>query len=123
VLTFRILVHNVEKAKAFYVDLLGFEIVEQWGPAIAIIRKDSTTLWLSGPSSSAARPLSDGAKPVPGGWNRLAVQVESLEDFMNRASSMGFSPRNEPISGPGGTQVLYEDSGGNVVEIFEPRSD
>jgi len=35
-------------------------------------------LILSGPGSSGARPLPDGRKQVPGGWNRIIIYVDDL---------------------------------------------
>ncbi|MGH2374195.1 MAG: VOC family protein, partial [bacterium] len=69
--------------------------------AFAYIPRDDVTLWLSGPQSSAARPMPDGRRPEPGGWNRF---------------------RNEIVVGPGGKQILAEDPDGNPVEFFEPAS-
>lgn len=119
---FRLLVENVDRALRFYRDLLGFEVVEQWGPAIAILRYDGVQVWLSGPQTSAAKPMPDGVKPVPGGWNRIVVQVADLESEVKRLSEAGCTFRNEILSGPGGKQILVEDGEGNVVELFEERS-
>jgi len=119
---FRLLVENVDRALRFYRDLLGFEVVEQWGPAIAILRYDGVQVWLSGPQTSAAKPMPDGVKPVPGGWNRIVVQVADLESEVKRLSEAGCTFRNEILSGPGGKQILAEDGEGNFVELFEQRS-
>lgn len=72
----RYLVKDVDRAIAFYTQYLGFELGQQIGPAFARISRDELTLWLSGPQSSAARPMPDGRHPEPGGWNRLVVEVE-----------------------------------------------
>jgi catechol 2,3-dioxygenase-like lactoylglutathione lyase family enzyme len=118
---FRLLVGDVERALRFYRDLLGFEVVEQWGPAIAILSYDGAQVWLSGPQTSAAQPMPDGTKPVPGGWNRIVVQVPDLEAEVGRLQAAGARFRNEVITGPGGKQVLVEDGEGNVVELFQSR--
>jgi hypothetical protein len=34
---------------------------------------------------------------------------------------MGVKFRNDPLTGPGGTQVLIEDPFGNPIELFQPR--
>src|SRR5690349_1889166 len=75
VIAFRYLVNDVDAARAFYVDRLGFRLVNQWGPAFAEVERDGVRLWLSGPQASAARAMPDGRKPVPGGWNRVALIV------------------------------------------------
>lgn len=106
---------------AWYRQVLGFEVVEEWGPAFAILRKGDDVLWVSGPQTSAAQPMTDGSKPVPGGWNRIVVEVDNLEAAIESLKEAGTVFRNEPVSGPGGTQVLVEDPSGNPVEVFQSR--
>jgi catechol 2,3-dioxygenase-like lactoylglutathione lyase family enzyme len=117
----RYIVHDVESAVEFYTERLGFDLVETWGTALAIVRRDDTTLWLSGPSSSAARPMPDGACPEPGGWNRVVVEADDIESLVESLKVAGVRFRNDPISGPGGAQVLLEDPSGNPVELFQAR--
>ena len=121
--TFRYLVRDVEGAKLFYVSMLGFRLVEQWGQVFAQVEREGTTLWLSGPQTSAARPMPDGRKPEPGGWNRLVLQVDDLEARVAELRKQGVVFRNEIITGPGGSQILAEDGQGNVVELFQPRDE
>ena len=118
---FRYLVSDVEQAKAFYIDRLGFKLVKQWGPAFAEVELGGVSVWLSGPQTSAAKPMPDGRKPAPGGWNRVVVVVENLEARVEELKTAGVVFRNEILTGPGGSQVLAEDGVGNVVELFEPR--
>jgi catechol 2,3-dioxygenase-like lactoylglutathione lyase family enzyme len=117
----RYLVDDVTAAIAFYRDHLGFELEQQMGPAFAIVTLDDLSLWLSGPESSAARPMPDGRRPAPGGWNRAVVVVEDLATRVDELKQAGLTFRNEIVSGPGGKQILLEDSAGNPVELFEPR--
>ena len=117
----RYLVRDVERAKSFYVGLLGFKLVKQWGPAFAEVELGGVSVWLSGPQTSAAKPMPDGRKPTPGGWNRVVVVVENLEARVKELKAAGVVFRNEILTGPGGSQVLAEDGVGNVVELFEPR--
>jgi hypothetical protein len=91
------------------------------GSAFAIVSFGDLTLWLSGPESSAARPMPDGRQPEPGGWNRLVIQVEDLEARVEQLRGAGLTFRNEIVTGPGGKQIVLEDSAGNPVELFEPR--
>lgn len=116
----RYLVHDVDAAVAFYVDLLGFELLERWGPPFAMVRRGELTLWLSGPGSSAARPLADGRRPEPGGWNRLVFETEDLAALVLALSRGGAHFRSDSVSGPGGKQVLVDDPSGNPIELFEP---
>ena len=117
----RYLVSDVEAAIQFYSGCLGFELQQQFGPAMAILKKGDLTLWLAGPASSAAQAMPDGKKPEPGGWNRFVFQVEDLSGLVNNLRSQGVRFRNEILQGPGGSQILCEDPSGNVVELFQPR--
>ena len=119
--TTRYLVHDADEAVAFYVDLLDFELVNRMGPAFAIVQRDGLELWLSGPQTSAAQPMPDGSVPEPGGWNRIVLEVDDASAAVERLVAAGVRCRNEPLSGPGGTQVLIEDPSGNPIELFTPR--
>jgi catechol 2,3-dioxygenase-like lactoylglutathione lyase family enzyme len=119
--TVRYLVGDVERAVAFYVERLGFEVEQEMLPAFARVRRGDLTLWLAGPQSSAARPMPDGRSPEPGGWNRFVVEVDSIESFVEDLKAGGVTFRNDVVSGPGGKQILVEDPDGNPIEIFEAR--
>jgi catechol 2,3-dioxygenase-like lactoylglutathione lyase family enzyme len=118
--TVRYLVRDVGAAVAFYTSALGFELKQQFGPAMAILARGDLTLWVAGPMASAARPMPDGKKPEPGGWNRFVVEVEDLAGLVAKLRERGVAFRNEVVEGPGGKQILCEDPSGNVVELFEP---
>ncbi|BAV46447.1 glyoxalase [Mesorhizobium sp. 113-1-2] len=120
--TVRYLVSDVELAIAFYTRHLGFVLRQQFGPAMAILRRDDLTFWLAGPTASAARPMPDGRTPEPGGWNRIVLEVEDLAALIVRMREAGVPFRNEIVDGPGGRQILCEDPSGNVVELFEARA-
>jgi catechol 2,3-dioxygenase-like lactoylglutathione lyase family enzyme len=120
IVSVRYMVDNVEDAIAFYTTLLGFEILTSFPPAFADVRRGNLRLLLSGPASSAGRPMQDGAKPGPGGWNRIHLIVNDIEAEVARLREAGARFRNEIIEGPGGKQVLVVDPSGNVVELFEP---
>jgi catechol 2,3-dioxygenase-like lactoylglutathione lyase family enzyme len=115
----RYLVNDVDIAMEFYIGMLGFELVERWGPPFAMVKRGDLTLWLSGPGSSASRPLTDGSKPAPGGWNRLVLETDSLLSLMEKLMQSGAHFRSEVVSGPGGRQVLVDDPSGNPIELFE----
>jgi catechol 2,3-dioxygenase-like lactoylglutathione lyase family enzyme len=115
-------VRDVRAALTFYVDGLGYELVERYGPAIAIVRRDDLVLWLAGPTSSAASPMPDGRSPEPGGWNRLVIEVADLDGRIEALGARGVVFRNDVVDGPGGRQILAEDPSGNVVELFESGS-
>jgi len=115
----RYLVGDVDAAVAFYTSILGFAVVEKWGPPFAMVRRGDLTLWLSGPGSSASRPLADGSKPVPGGWNRLVLETDDLVSLVEKLRQSGARVSNEIVSGPGGKQILVNDPSGNPVELFE----
>jgi catechol 2,3-dioxygenase-like lactoylglutathione lyase family enzyme len=116
----RYFVSDVAASVRFYSELLGFAVVQQYGPAMAITEHGDLTLWLAGPGASASRPMPDGAVPGPGGWNRFVLQVDDLASTVETLRAAGATFRNEVVSGPGGQQILVEDPDGNVVELFQP---
>lgn len=116
--TVRYLVHDVDAALAFY-EALGFALTERWGPPFAMLARGDLSLWLSGPGTSAARPLSDGSVPQPGGWNRMVIEVADLDAALAALRHTGAHSRSEPVAGPGGRQVLVEDPSGNPIELFQ----
>ena len=116
----RYLVQDVDAALPFYA-ALGFTIAERWGPPFVMLARDDLTLWLSGPGTSASRTLADGSVPVPGGWNRVVIEVNDLDQAMAALRPTGARFRSDPVQGPGGRQVLVEDPSGNPIELFEAR--
>ncbi len=116
----RYLVDSVDDALPFY-RALGFRLAERWGPPFAIVKRKGLSLWLSGPGTSARKALSSGAKPMPGGWNRLVIDVDDLDGTLEKLKASGARLRGRPIKGPGGRQVLIDDPSGNPVEVFEAR--
>jgi catechol 2,3-dioxygenase-like lactoylglutathione lyase family enzyme len=116
----RYLVDDVESAIDFYTKLLDFEVLTSFAPAFADVARGKLRLLLSGPKSSAARPMPDGAKPGPGGWNRIHLLVDDIEAEVARLRDAGARFRNDILEGPGGKQVLLQDPSGNVVELFQP---
>jgi catechol 2,3-dioxygenase-like lactoylglutathione lyase family enzyme len=119
VATVRYFVSDVERSLAFYTEVLGFKLDQSMGPAFARVSRGDLTLWLAGPTSSAARPMPDGRHPQPGGWNRFVVEMDDLVSRVAEMKGAGVSFRNDVVVGPGGKQILLEDPDGNVVELFE----
>lgn len=116
----RYIVDDVDAALAFYTNHLGFALVERMGPPFALIERDGLRLWLSGPGTSARRSMPDGREPVPGGWNRLVIEVADIEATVAAMQTSGARFRNEILSGPGGRQILVDDPSGNPIEVFQP---
>jgi catechol 2,3-dioxygenase-like lactoylglutathione lyase family enzyme len=117
----RYMVDDVEASIAFYTEHLGFTVLSNMAPAFADVVRGNLRLLLSGPTSSAGRPMPDGSVPGPGGWNRIHLLVDDLEAEVERLRAGGAPFRNEIVRGPGGAQILLEDPSGNVVELFQPR--
>lgn len=116
----RYIVNDVDQAVQFYISHLDFKLKQQFGPAMAILERDGVQFWLAGPAASASRPMLDGAKPAPGGWNRMVITVPDLDNMVTALRNAGVQFRNDIISGPGGKQILCEDPSGNAIELFEP---
>jgi catechol 2,3-dioxygenase-like lactoylglutathione lyase family enzyme len=118
----RYMVDNVEDSLAFYTKVLDFEMLTSAAPAFADVKRGNLRLLLAGPMSSAGRPMSDGTKPGPGGWNRIHFIVDDLDAEVARLRASGATFRNDIIEGPGGRQILLTDPSGNVVELFQPAA-
>jgi catechol 2,3-dioxygenase-like lactoylglutathione lyase family enzyme len=118
----RYMVDDVDKAIDFYTRHLGFTVLSNRAPAFADVGRGKLRLLLSGPTSSAGRPMPDGTKPGPGGWNRIHFIVDDINAEVARLRETGAVFRNDVVTGPGGAQILLEDPSGNVVELFQPAS-
>lgn len=116
----RYLVDDVQASIDWYTSVLGFSVLNAFPPAFADVGRGNLRLLLSGPQSSAGRPMADGERPGPGGWNRIHLIVEDIEAEIDKARAAGASLRNDVVKGPGGKQVLLLDPSGNVVELFQP---
>ena len=116
----RYFVTDVQQAVDFYTKSFDFKLQQQFGPNMAILWHGDLTLWLAGPNASASRPMPDGRKPEPGGWNRFVIEVADLRATVAKLKAQGTRFRNEIVMGPGGQQILAEDPFGNVVELFQP---
>ncbi|MGV3720532.1 MAG: VOC family protein [Actinomycetota bacterium] len=113
-------VKGVARSVAFYTQHLGFKVERQAGTAFASVSNGPLTLWLSGPGSSGSRPLPGGQVQTPGGWNRIALEVDDLQSRVAELKQAGLHFRNAIEAGPGGKQIQLEDPDGNPVELFEP---
>ena len=118
----RYMVDDVDEAIGFYTKVLGFELLSNAAPAFADVKRGNLRLLLAGPKSSAGRPMPDGTKPGPGGWNRIHFIVDSIDAEVARLRDAGAQFRNDIVEGPGGKQILLQDPSGNVVELFQPAA-
>ena len=113
-------VKDVSRSVAFYTQQLGFKLEHQQLPAFAAVSLGPLAMLLSGPEASGSRPLPDGRRQEPGGWNRVVLRVADLAARIEALRKAGLRFRNEMESGPGGKQIQLEDPDGNPVELFEP---
>jgi catechol 2,3-dioxygenase-like lactoylglutathione lyase family enzyme len=118
----RYMVDDVQAAVDFYTSHLGFTVRSSAVPAFADVTRGNLRLLLAGPASSAGRPMPDGRRPEPGGWNRIHLIVADLASEVTRLRAEGVSFRNNIVTGPGGKQILTEDPAGNGVELFQPAA-
>ena len=117
----RYIVDDVGAGIDFYTTHLGFALQQDVAPAFAAVTRGQLRLLLSGATSSGGRPLPDGRRPEPGGWNRIELVVDDLAAEVERLRSAGVPFRTEIIRGPGGSQALIADPAGNPIELFTPR--
>ena len=118
----RYMVDDVASAVDFYTTHFGFEAQTNASPAFADVVKGNLRLLLSGPASSAGRPMPDGAQPCAGGWNRVHFVTADLDAEVERLRTAGVRFRNDVVSGPGGRQILLQDPSGNLIELFQPAA-
>ena len=118
----RYMVDDVEAAIAFYTKHLGFALRMSAAPAFADVIRGRLRLLLSGPTSSAGRPMPDGTVPSPGGWNRIHLIVSDIAADVDKLRAEGLTFRNDIVTGPGGQLILLEDPSGNVIELFQPAA-
>jgi catechol 2,3-dioxygenase-like lactoylglutathione lyase family enzyme len=115
------MVNDVEAALVFYTTHLGFRLISKTLPAFADVERGDLRLLLSGPASSAGRPMPDGRQPAPGGWNRIHLIVGDLAAEVHRLRAASVHFRSDIVTGPGGSQIVLDDPSGNPVELFQPR--
>lgn len=121
-ISMRYMIDDVPAAVRFYTTLLGFTLEMDASPAFAAVSRGGVRLLLSGEGSSGKRPLADGRRQLPGGWNRVLIQVADLEAEEKRLRAAGVPFRtSEIVSGPGGAQLIIDDPSGNPIELFQPR--
>ena len=113
-------VKDVQRAIAFYTQVLGFNLDLQNLPAFGQVSISTLKLILSGPGASGSRPMPDGRQQEPGGWNRIVLQVDDLSARIADLKEKRVNFRNEMETGPGGKQIQVEDPDGNPIELFEP---
>ena len=113
-------VTDVARSVAFYTQRLGFKLERQQLPAFANVSLGGAQILLSGPGASGSRPMPDGQRQAPGGWNRVVLKVADLPGFIAELKKAGLRFRNDMETGPGGRQIQIEDPDGNPVELFEP---
>lgn len=120
----RYMVNELDPAVEFYTKYLGFQVKQERRPNFAMLSRGSLELVLSTPfgPGGAAKPMPDGRKPEPGGWNRIIINVQDLPAEVSRLRKAQLHFRNDIVSGPGGSEILLDDPSGNPVELFQPAS-
>lgn len=111
-------VEDLDRSVAFYTEMVGFHLTQRAGP-VAIVSRGDLHLLLGGPDSSGSRPMPDGRRQEPGGWNRIVLYVESVDSIITALGKAGARFRNQVEVGPGGKQILVDDPDGNPIELHE----
>ena len=118
----RYMVNELQPAVEFYTKYLGFQIRQQAPPNFAMLSRGNLQLVLSTPfgPGGAAKPMLDGRKAEPGGWNRFIINVDDLPAEVARLREAQLHFRNDIAQGPGGSEIILEDPSGNPIELFQP---
>jgi catechol 2,3-dioxygenase-like lactoylglutathione lyase family enzyme len=117
----RYIVSDVDAAIAFYTAMLDFKVDIHPAPGFARILRGDLCLLLNRPGAGGAgQAMPDGQAPIPGGWNRIQIEVDDLEATVEKLKGAGCKFRNTIVAGNGGKQILVEDPSGNPIELFEP---
>ena len=117
----RYMVNNIDPAVAFYTKYLGFKEKPGVTPNFAMLSRGKLELVLSTPfgPGGAAKPMADGRKAEPGGWNRIIINVDDLQAEVAKLRKANLHFRNDIVSGPGGSEILLDDPSGNPIELFQ----
>lgn len=118
----RYMVNDLDPAVKFYTTYLGFHVERQSKPNFAMLDRGNLELVLSTPfgPGGSAKPMPDGRRPEPGGWNRIIINVGDLQSEVSRLKKADLHFRNDIVSGPGGSEILLDDPSGNPIELFQP---
>jgi glyoxylase I family protein len=118
----RYMVSDLGPCVDFYTKVLGFQVKQERSPNFAMLSRDNLELVLSTPfgPGGAAKPMKDGRKAEPGGWNRIIINVDDLNAEIDRLRKARVHFRNDVATGPGGSEILLDDPSGNPVELFQP---
>lgn len=118
----RYMVNELDPAVGFYTKYLGFQVKGENKPNFAMLSRGNLELILSTPygPGGAAKPMSDGRKAEPGGWNRIIINVKDLTAEVAQLRKAHLHFRNDIVSGPGGSEILLDDPSGNPIELFQP---
>ena len=113
-------VRDVARSIEFYTTHFGFTLKHKHLPEFASVALRDVQILLSGPGASGSRPMPDGERQQPGGWNRVVLRVKDLPALIDALRNAGLHFRNDMESGPAGKQIQLEDPDGNPIELFEP---
>jgi catechol 2,3-dioxygenase-like lactoylglutathione lyase family enzyme len=117
---FRYIVKDVDASVTFYTTMLGFHADQHVPSAFANLSLGNFHLFINQPGAGGAgKAMPDGTVPSPGGWNRIQIVVNILENTVKDLKSKGATFRNEIVTGVGGKQILLQDPSGNLIELFQ----
>ncbi len=119
----RYMVNELDPAVKFYTTYLNFRVERQVPPNFAMLSLGNLELILSTPfgPGGAAKPMLDGRRAEPGGWNRIVITVDDLSREVAQLRKAMLHFRNDIVSGPGGSEILIDDPSGNPIELFQPQ--
>lgn len=109
--SFAIFVHDIERARAFYVDTLGLPAVASGSFGFQLLE--------SSPHLSVHPAEHPDAKAMVGRHTGITFEVDQLLEFCSALGERGVKFVAEPTQQGFGVMALVADPDGNVLALWE----
>lgn len=120
--TISIYVHDVERAIAFYRDVLGWEVTADFPMGegnrwVTVAPKHEKTAF------SLVHGFSDWSAEKVGGWSGIVIDVDDVQAAYGQLQARGVEFGEPPRREPWGGWASFADSEGNRFGLHDNRSE